>query len=571
VATRKIETEITGDASSFTRAAGDAAQASDELRSTWDQLQDEQSELARSIDNLAEKVDDLDGVSEAADAFGNMERVLNGVNDGLTVMAEQFGVNIGPMGEYVGAAAQVAGGMEGIIAGGSELVGQVGRFAPALAPAIAGTWGYVAALTAQAAAFIAANAPMIAIIATIALVAAGVILLITHWDTINEKVPILGQTVTAVVGVVTPAFDLVVGAFQKVLDFVSNNWPIIASLVLLPFAPIILVATDAFGIRSAALEGFEAIGGFFRSNWPELVALIALPFAPLVLLATDGFGVRSKLIDVMTNLPGDILSALGDLSGVLLNAGYELINGLWDGVKGQFASFMADFRSMISSIPGEAKGLLKIFSPSEVMAEIGEEIARGLIAGIERATPELDPSIAGLVGEIKENMDGRIVAWINGLGDDVRMQLKGVLEGIDFGSYGLTLYEDMSVGSGYKPSAAYMAEGGSYVMGSDGRWYESEAAMPAGVTGASSTPSGNIASYIGADQTRALPTAPKVGDTFNGMVWTGSYWSQGGAGYIPTDYTGYTGGNASPVIQTVVMLDGAVIAEAVNKENGRAY
>lgn len=73
-----------------------------------------------------------------------------------------------------------------------------GALVPSLVAATVALWAKAAAWAAVAIAMIAANLPLIAFLAVMALIVAGIILLIQHWDTIVAKVPILGQAVDAV-------------------------------------------------------------------------------------------------------------------------------------------------------------------------------------------------------------------------------------------------------------------------------------------------------------------------------------------------------------------------------------
>lgn len=260
---REIRVEILGDASRFTQATKEAEASSTQLESTWDRLQRGVDELGQSVDKLSDKVDDLDKTGEIADAFGNLERVFIGVGDQLGVLEEQFGVNLGPMREYTQAAADVAGGMEGIIGGGAALVGQFKMIAPSLGPAIGSTWAYVSALVAQTAAFIAANAPILIIIGSLVLLGAGIVALVKYWDDLKEKFPILQELedkVTSVVDAVVPKLRAIwEQGLKPVIDFVQGNWQLIGAIILAPFAPLILIATDAFGIRSKFEEGVQGM------------------------------------------------------------------------------------------------------------------------------------------------------------------------------------------------------------------------------------------------------------------------------------------------------------------------
>lgn len=312
---RQITVEILGDSSKFVQVVDKAENASKPLDTTWDRLQDTADQLSASMDTLGKRVQGLDGVSEAADAFGNLERVMLGVNDLMGVLEDQLGVNLGPMAEYGQAAADVAGGMEGIIGGGAALVTQFKNIAPALAPAIAGTWAHVAALTAQAAAFIVANAPILLLVAGIALLAAGVVLLVKNWDDIQPHVqPVIDFFDQKVV----PAFKSVwEDGMKPVIDFVTNNWKTIGTLILLPFAPIILIATDAFGIRSKSIEGFNAIVDWMGDTWTTIKDKVTSPFDDLLESAKGAFGLKSAIIGAFEAIPGAISTALSGLMGIV--------------------------------------------------------------------------------------------------------------------------------------------------------------------------------------------------------------------------------------------------------------
>ncbi|MGH2634159.1 MAG: hypothetical protein ACRDG3_12175, partial [Tepidiformaceae bacterium] len=108
------------------------------------------------------------------------------------------------------------------------------KYVPSLIAAASAGWAFVTEQVAQAAAVIAANLPLIAIVAVIALIVAGVILLVTHWDEITQKFPILGtvadnvkaalQTfVDWITGTLVPAVQKIPDAAQAVKDWVVEH------------------------------------------------------------------------------------------------------------------------------------------------------------------------------------------------------------------------------------------------------------------------------------------------------------------------------------------------------------
>lgn len=87
-------------------------------------------------------------------------------------------------------------------------------------------------------------------------------------------------------------------------------------------------------IRSAALAfagfftktlpaAFNRVLNWVKSNWPKIAVFLSGPFAPLVLLATDAFGIRSKL-----------LGALSDLLNGAKQKAKDIGSGIKDGITG---------------------------------------------------------------------------------------------------------------------------------------------------------------------------------------------------------------------------------------------
>lgn len=107
----------------------------------------------------------------------------------------------------------------------------------------------------------------------------------------------------------------------------------------------------------------------------------------------------NNTINWIKGVPGWIKSALGDLGGLLVSAGGDVVRGLWNGIstmgswlKNQLISFVAN------TIPGPIKSALGIASPSRVMRDqVGRWIPAGIVAGIEAGSGELDATMRSLV------------------------------------------------------------------------------------------------------------------------------------------------------------------------------
>lgn len=172
-------------------------------------------------------------------------------------------------------------------------------------------------------------------------------------------------------------------AFKAAVGWVREHWPEIATLLSGPFAPIVALATNAFGVRSA-LEGAlrsaktfvgERIGdivGFF-TGIPDRIAAGLANLAGAAGLGPDSFFRRifrqaaefvgekiGDIVDFFRRLPGRAGDAIGGAAGQLRDAVVDLFGQL----------------------PGWAKKILGISSPSRVFAEIGRNVIDGFISGL---------------------------------------------------------------------------------------------------------------------------------------------------------------------------------------------
>lgn len=115
------------------------------------------------------------------------------------------------------------------------------------------------------------------------------------------------------------------------------------------------IVTAAFdGVKAAAVAvgnfvtekipaAFQKVKDWMSENWPEIATIISGPFAPLVALATNAFGIRSRFQSAMTSvrnwakariddIVGFMRSLPGRLVGLAQSAGSAVLNGLGRGL-----------------------------------------------------------------------------------------------------------------------------------------------------------------------------------------------------------------------------------------------
>jgi hypothetical protein len=296
----------------------------------------------------------------------------------------------------------------------------------------------------------------------------------------------------------------------------------------------------------------------------------------------------------------------------LMNIGEGVINGIVNGIQAGTQKVMDAARAMVGAIEGAIPDWIP-HSPSKRGVEIGKGFGDGVVKGISDSRPILKQATIdtmrvmddewkvlaqGFLRSTEEDIQlwaavleeslatGRemgtaelaamfdhfdIILANAGLSDEMQRIARGAFFALEEGFLNgggvaaAALQEAFdkikAIMAANAPSMVVPGAGGaasSYILGSDGKWYPNEAAMPPGVSGASSggdpnakTANGSSTSYIGGGQTAGLPHMPNVGDTFNGMTWNGTAWVQG-----PSADTG-TGGAQHATI-TIVQNIGSV-------------
>lgn len=113
------------------------------------------------------------------------------------------------------------------------------------------------------------------------------------------------------------------------------------------------------------------------------------------------------ILNFFRELPGRIKAALGNLGSLLVNAGKDLVEGLWNGIKSLSGWLAGKVRGFISdNVPGPVRKLLGISSPSRLFEDLGRDTILGYARGVQRALPALSGIGGNLLGGIGGNLLG---------------------------------------------------------------------------------------------------------------------------------------------------------------------
>ena len=111
----------------------------------------------------------------------------------------------------------------------------------------------------------------------------------------------------------------------------------------------------------------------------------------------------NTLLSFIKSLPGRIVSALGDLGNLLLNAGKAIIDGLINGIKGALGTLghvVGSIGSFIANLKGPLPKDLTLLVPH------GKAIMTGLVSGIQSGLPGLAAAMGTVTSAIGTGMPG---------------------------------------------------------------------------------------------------------------------------------------------------------------------
>lgn len=216
--------------------------------------------------------------------------------------------------------------------------------------------------------------------------------------------PAIVTAVETFTGVLTTLSDFVSGvlfqSFQVIIDLVQGNFD---------------QAMEDAGVAGENLrdilgDALESLTGISRTELTEFRNTVETKAGEAADSLRDAVssGV-SDAVDYLSDLPGKIQGAFGDLNNLLYSAGQDIINGLTAGIRSKVSDAVNAAQEAASSVKNSVKGLLGIHSPSTVMAELGVNTMEGFVNGIRSQIPDLETQVNAIFGALP-NLSAQVTA-----------------------------------------------------------------------------------------------------------------------------------------------------------------
>ena len=198
------------------------------------------------------------------------------------------------------------------------------------------------------------------------------------WDTLTGGISsVLGSFDETTRGVWSSLWEWASGLVSGIWDTISGLWDTLVGTVL------------------SLLGGFnDTIRSIWDALWNWVKEFVGSAWDDLKEAVSGGIG---DVVAYMTGLPGRMLSALGDLSRILFNAGKAILDGLLAGIRASWENT----RNFLSGLGGQIRNLKGPIEKDRVLlTDIGEEIIGGLGRGFESEWKQVEKMLGRMTADI---------------------------------------------------------------------------------------------------------------------------------------------------------------------------
>ncbi len=271
----------------------------------------------------------------------------------------------------------------------TTLVGQFAEWLVALMPLVSAIIGLVPSL-------LLLIQPLLTLITT--LLPPLLQLFMSVYEPINQLLIILAQ-------VLVPVLVFLVTVLVNVITWVAEFMNTLTNAATGNQVAIDQIVNTFNGFWAFVSFIFNTIVGFLVATFTRIVATVTQWGSDVARQAEVGIGRFvnfiqagvNNVVTFFTELPQNILTALGDLGNLLLTVGEDMIAGLVQGITDSASAITDAVGDVIGGAVGWAEDLLQIKSPSRVFKQIGLFSGEGLAIGIKDSTPGVQDAMSSMV------------------------------------------------------------------------------------------------------------------------------------------------------------------------------
>ena len=229
----------------------------------------------------------------------------------------------------------------------------------------------------------------------------------TVWPAIEKVISSAMKAIQAVINIVCSIISGDwSGVWQGIKDFVSAVWDAISSVV-----------AAAIGAVAGVINGVLAfIKSIWDSVWGWVSSFVGDTWDSVCEAVSNGV---QSAIDFVSGIPDAVMGFFSDAGSWLVDAGKNILQGLWDGIVGA-----KDW--LVGKIKGIADWIIENKGPKsydlKMLVPNGQWIMTSLCTGIENGTPKLQKTLSGVTSQVKDwsadiqpyqSVDSTLRTWSN--------------------------------------------------------------------------------------------------------------------------------------------------------------
>jgi hypothetical protein len=231
-------------------------------------------------------------------------------------------------------------------------------------------------------------------------VVAGIVLVIQNWDKIVDVVKKVWEYLEDVVGKMVDAVkdfaDDVKNKIADLLNWVKNNWQTIVAIMTGPVGLVVLAIRKNWDeIKEFTSNLLGDVKTIVENIWNSITTWIKAKLGDIVSYVDDGWqSVGQATLNVLGEILGfvsELWTAISEKVSGIINGLKDIVVGIWNTVRDKTVAVFNDIKEVASRIWSNISGFIVgvvrnvVGSFSELygaMVKIGEDIARGIIAGL---------------------------------------------------------------------------------------------------------------------------------------------------------------------------------------------
>lgn len=212
------------------------------------------------------------------------------------------------------------------------------------------------------------------------------------WNAIKAAISAVWSFIKSyVTGQVNLVKAVVSGAWNGIKAVTSAVWNAIKAAVSVAVGALVGVVRAQVNLTKSIVSGaWNAVKSVTTSVWNGIKGAVSTAI--------------SGVVSIVSGIKGRVTGALGNLGGVLLGAGRDLIQGLIRGIEGALGGLKNKLQSVTKLIP-DWKG--PIDTDRELLTPAGDAIIGSLITGMEGQLPALRKFLGGVSTSIAGGLTAR--------------------------------------------------------------------------------------------------------------------------------------------------------------------